>query len=154
MKSNMNFSEWYGNNLLLEGGTRYSIEVNFRTGHKEVADHFIRLSLGYVMAAVKRFGYNVKHVYTNNPAKIIIASRGWEDGSWAGIVSFDKSSSKFNFSEGFYNKFRDTCSVTSTVALKGDSAADVAGEVLEKMEELKKKPPRKTDDEVKRGPKK
>jgi len=150
----MNFSDWYGDNLIVEGSTRYSIEVNFRTSYKETREHFVRLALGYVMAAVKRFDYNVKHVFTADPVRILIASRGWDEGGWTGIVSFDKDTGKFSFSKGIFNKFRDTCSVISTVALKGDSAAEISGEVLEKMHELKNKPPKKTDDAKIRGPKK
>jgi len=129
-------------NLLLETGTRYSVEVNFRTNLKEALEHFSKLVLGYVMAAMKQHNFHVKHVYTQKPYRILISTRQWDDGEWVGIVTYNEDHNCFVFTPGVYSKMRGTASFKPDAAKKcaGTSAAEITREVLNQMEELKGKP--------------
>lgn len=139
--------------------TRYSIEVNFRSKIKEALDHFAKIVLGYVSAALKQNNYHIKQVFEEKPVRIIVSSRNWDDGEWVGMVSFnpDHEGGSFVISKGFYNKDRKTISVQSNQKCKGDSAADIAGELRNLMHGLKDKPDRHQEKlkpvPLKRGPK-
>jgi hypothetical protein len=128
--------------LFTESGTRYSVEVNFRTNLKEAIDHFSKLVLGYVMASLKQHNYHVKHVYTVKPYRILISTRQWDDGEWVGIVTYNEEHNCFIFTPGVYSKMRGTASYSQTGSKKcmGTSAAEITKEVLNHMEEVKKKP--------------
>jgi hypothetical protein len=128
--------------LLLETGTRYSVEVNFRTNLTEALEHYAKLVLGYVMAALKQHNYHVKHVYTVKPYRILVSTRQWDDGEWVGIVTYNEEHKCFIFTPGVYSKMRGTASYKSDASKKcvGTSAAEITREVLNHMEELKKKP--------------
>lgn len=129
-------------NLLTESGTRYSIEVNFRTNFKEAMEHFSKLVLGYVMAALKQHKYHVKHVYTVKPYRILISTRQWDDGEWVGILTYNEEHNCFIFTPGVYSKMRGTASYGQSNSKKctGTSAAEITKEVLNHMEDVKKKP--------------
>lgn len=128
--------------LLTESGSRYSVEVNFRTNLKEAMDHFSKLVLGYVMAALKQHNYHVKHVYTQKPYRILISTRQWDDGEWVGIVTYNEEHNCFVFTPGVYSKMRGTASYQPNGSKKcvGTSAAEITKEVLAHMDEVKKKP--------------
>ncbi len=140
--ANKLFNEWLVDEFLLsEGaGTRYSIEINYRTDFNEVRNHFVKLCLGYVMAALKKYDYHVKHVFTVEPNRILISTRSWDDGEWNGVLSYNTKTSKFIFSEGVYSKLRGTCSIMNSIELNGNSASSLVSEILGKMETLRKKP--------------
>jgi hypothetical protein len=159
-------AEWIGKQMLLEAvieeattATRYSIEVNYRSKIKEVAESFAKIALGYVSAAMKGHDYHVKHVYDETPIRILVSSRNWDDGEWVGVVTFnsDHEGGCFVISKGYYNKNRRTVSVQSNSKCKGDSAADIAKELHNMMHSLKGKPGRHQDKlkpvPLKRGPK-
>lgn len=131
-------------NLLTEVSTRYSVEVNFRTNLKEAMDHFSKLVLGYVMAALKQHNYHVKHVYSVKPYRILISTRQWDDGEWVGIVTYNEEHNCFIFTPGVYSKMRGTASYSPNGSKKcmGTSAAEITKEVLNHMEDVKKKPVR------------
>lgn len=128
--------------VLSETSSRYSVEVNFRTNLKEAIDHFSKLVLGYVMAAMKQHNYHVKHVYTVKPYRILISTRQWDDGEWVGIVTYNEEHNCFIFTPGVYSKMRGTASYKPEGSKKcvGTSAAEITKEVLNHMEEVKKKP--------------
>lgn len=128
--------------MLTEASTRYSVEVNFRTNLKEAMDHFSKLVLGYVMAALKQHNYHVKHVYTVKPYRILISTRQWDDGEWVGIVTYNEEHNCFIFTPGVYSKMRGTASYSQDGSKKcvGTSAAEITKEVLNHMEEVKKRP--------------
>ncbi len=142
----------------MESGSRYSIEVNFRSTWKEAKEHFVKLVLGYVMAAMKQHGYHVKHVYTARPYRILISTRQWDDGEWCGIVSFNHDQDCWVFSEGVYSKMRQSCSVVKSAKIDAESASEITREVISKMSELKKRDPRDgaklNPAKQKRGPRK
>lgn len=152
------FVNWLGERLLNESGTRYSVEVNFRTQWGEAKDHFVKLVLGYIMAAMKQHNYHVKHVYTVKPYRILISTKNWDDGEWIGVVSFNDEHDCFVYAEGVYNKMRGTCSITkdSPVKCTGTSAAEISKEVFNKLDKLRTKHPRDgyklKPAEKKRGP--
>lgn len=127
--------------ILVEGTTtsRYSVEVNYRTDIKETLEAFAKICLGYVSAALKQSGYHVKQVYDQKPIRIIISSRNWDDGEWAGIVHFhpEHEGGSFIISKGFYNKETKTVSVQSRKKCDGDSAAEIAKELRNMMYSLK-----------------
>lgn len=150
-----------GRDTLTEAGTRYSIEVNYRTSFEEVLDHFVKLALGYMMAALKQHGYHVKHVYSAKPFRILVSTRQWEDREWVGVVNYDYQHRCFVFHKGVFDKMRQTAKVAAEGAsdrLSGTSASDVVRDLRQRMEALKGEPLR--DGERlnpapgKRGPKK
>lgn len=129
--------------------TRYSIEVNYRSDKKEVMDAFAKICLGYVSAAMKQSGYHVKHVFEEKPIRIIVSSRNWDDGEWAGCVYWhpEHDGGCFLVSNGFYNKQRipPSISVQQTKKCNSDSAAEVAKELRNMMHNLKKQPDKVTE---------
>ena len=170
---NTRMSEWVGKQLLLKAiedesaslneattATRYSVEINYRSTIKEVAESFAKIALGYVSAAMKQNDYHVKHVFEEKPIRILVSSRNWDDGEWVGMIHFhpDHDGGCFIISKGFYNKDRRTISVQNSNKCKADSAAELAKELRNTMHGLKGKPDRHQDKlkplPLKRGPKK
>jgi hypothetical protein len=153
--------EWFAQTLNEANSTaaRYSVEVNFRTQIKEMLEGYAKICLGYVSAAMKQSGYHVKHVYDQKPIRIIVSSRNWDDGEWAGLVYFhpDHDGGTFIIAKGFYNKDGKTISMQSRTKCKGDSAAEITTELRNLMHSLKGKPDRHQEKlkgvPLKRGPK-
>ncbi|MHA2043415.1 MAG: hypothetical protein ACW99G_01400 [Candidatus Thorarchaeota archaeon] len=153
-------SDWLSQNTLCEDvkPTRYSIEINYRSKPEEMMRAFAKIALGYVSASIKQHGYHVKHVYEDDPVRILVSSRNWDDGEWAGVVNFHpKDGGCFVISKGFYNKSRKTVSIQSSNKCKGDSAAEIAKELHNMMNSLKHKKdrnrPKLKGVPLKRGPK-
>jgi hypothetical protein len=80
----MNFKEF----LLTERttATRYSVEVNYRTKIKEVLQQHAKIVLGYVSAALKQNGYHIKQVFEDEPIRILVSTRNFEEGEWVGFI--------------------------------------------------------------------
>ena len=167
---NTRMSEWVGKQLLLKAiedesaslneattATRYSVEINYRSTIKEVAESFAKIALGYVSAAMKQNDYHVKHVFEEKPIRILVSSRNWDDGEWVGLVSWNPEHKCFIVSKGFYNKDRKTVSVQSSEKCKGDNAFEITKQVYNMMHDLKGKPDRHMEKlkpvPLKRGPK-
>jgi hypothetical protein len=159
------FSEWFIDSeindlkaLLVETSDRYSIEVNYRTDMHELLDGYSKLVLGFVMAAMKRAGYHVRHVYTERPYRIVVAVRNWDDGEWVATMTYNPHINRFVFGEGFWNKDRKTVSVQKHHAVDSTSAVEMVKMLINKMTELKKRDPRAINKlkpvPMKRGPKK
>ncbi len=139
--------------------TRYSVEVNYNTKMKEVAENFAKIALGYISAAAKSRNLHVKHVYDIKPIRILVSSRNWDDGEWVGIVSFnpEHDGGCFVISKGFYNQERRSISLQNSQKCTGTSAAEVAKELLDLMQSVKDQPDRHLEKlkpaPLKRGPK-
>ena len=137
--------------------SRYAIEVNYRTNTKEALEGFAKIALGYVSAALKNHGYHTRHVFTEKPLRLLVSTRNWDDGEWAGVVTWNHDHNCFVISKGFYNKDRRTVSIQSSKKCSGDSAADVAKELHNQMHSLKDQPDRHIQKmkpvPLKRGPK-
>jgi hypothetical protein len=139
--------------------SHYSIEVNFRTTKEELLDAYAKLVLGYVSAAVKQSGYHVKHVYSEKPIRILVATRNWDDGEWVSSVIYHPEHNCFVMTAGHWNKDRRTVSVNDdeTKKLDAENAAGIATKLVNYMHDLKKKEPRTKmlkPAPHKRGPKK
>jgi hypothetical protein len=139
--------------------SHYSIEVNYRTTKKEILDAYAKLVLGYVSAAVKRSGYHVKHVYSDVPVRILVATRNWDDGEWVASVVYNPEHNCFIMTAGHWNKDRRTISLNDgeKKKLDADDAAGITTQLVNYMYNLKKKEPRKQmlkTAPLKRGPKK
>jgi hypothetical protein len=136
---------------------RYSVEVNYRTASNEVLDNFAKICLGYVSATLKSHDYHVKHVYEEKPLRILVSKRNWDDGEWAGIVTWNPEHNCFIVSKGFYNKDRNTVSIQKSEKCKGESAADIAKHMINLMHSVKDEPdrshPKLKPVPLKRGPK-
>lgn len=124
--------------------TRYSVGVNYRTSPGDVLDIYAKISLGYVSASMKKYGYHTKHVYTEAPYRLLISSGNWDDGEHIVLVSWDHKNKCFVLSNGFYNKMRKTVSVTNSTSCKHDTASKISQEAYKMMEDLKETPDRKT----------
>ena len=138
---------------------RYSIEVNYRTDTKEALEGFAKICLGYVSAALKKYGYHTKHVFSEKPLRLLISSRNWDDGEWVGVVTWHPEHNCFVVSKGFYNKDRKTVSVQNSQKCKSDSASDLAKDLQNMMHHLKNEPDKTSERlklrpaPLKRGPK-
>lgn len=152
------YSEHKTENLTEAAETsRYSVEVNYRTTAKEVLEGFAKLSLGYVSAALKNFGFHTRHVFTEKPLRLLVSSRNWDDGTITGLISWNPDHNCFVISKGFYNKERKTVSVQSSKKFEGESAADIAKNLHNMMHQLKNEPDKFMSPlkpvNLKRGPK-
>jgi hypothetical protein len=137
--------------------TRYSVEVNYRTSSKEAMEGFAKIALGYVSATLKGNDYHVKQVFDEEPLRIIVASRNFDDGEWVGIASWNPNQNCFIVSKGFYNKDRKTVSIQGSKQCSGKSASEIARELLNHMHSLKGQKDRHKEKlkpvPLKRGPK-
>lgn len=155
-------TEWCKDNHIISEVTstgRYSIEVNFRSKIKEILNAYAKICLGYVSAAMKQNGYHIKHVYEQDPIRILVSSSNWIEGTWVGMVYFhpDHDGGSFIISKGYYNKDVKTISMQSKQKCKGDSAAEITSELRNLMHTLKTTPDRHLEKlkapKMKRGPK-
>lgn len=151
----MRFHDWLEKRM--DENTRYSVEVNYRTKSMEVLKGFSRIALGYVSAAMKKRGYHVKQVFEEDPVRIIVSSRNWDDGEWVGMIHYKPSDSCFIISNGFYNKDRKTVSVQRSEKCSDDTPSGLTKSLLNMMHSLENKPDRHAEKLkpvlLKRGPK-
>lgn len=137
--------------------SRYAVDVNYRTTMEESNHGFAKIALGYVSAALKKMGFHVKLVFSEQPLRIIVSSRNWDDNEWVGMISYNSSLGFFVLSKGYYNRSKKTVTVMSSSKLDGPKSASNMAEKLKKsMDELKSAPARKNSEikmDLKRGPK-
>jgi hypothetical protein len=137
--------------------SRYAVDVNYRTTIEEANFGFAKIALGYVSAALKRMNYHVKLVFSEQPLRIIVSSRNWDDNEWVGMISYNSSLGFFVLSKGYYNRNKKTVTVMTSSKIDGPSSASNMAEKLKKsMDELKSAPERKSTEvkvNLKRGPK-
>lgn len=151
------FIGWLKSGTLLESNSRYSVEVNYRTRTNEVLHNAAKITLGYASAGLKKAEYHVKQVFEEEPLRILVSTRNWDDGEWVGVVSWHPSKMKYVVSCGFYNKDRKSVSVQKSKESDAENAADIVKEVRNMMHDLKDKPDRHVEKlkrvPLKRGPK-
>ena len=151
------FITWLKNQNFTEADTRYSVEVNYRTKTDEVLKHAAKVTLGYASAALKKSDYHVKQVFEEEPLRILVSSRHWDDGEWVGVVSWNPKEKGYVLSRGFYNKDRKSVSVQQSKICEAENAAEIVKEVRNMMHSLKDKPDRHVEKlkkvPLKRGPK-
>jgi len=152
----MKFKDWC---LLKEDASRYSVGVNYKTNINDVLNGFAKISLAYISAGLKQSGYHVKRILEEEPYRVLVSSRNWDDGEWVGMVSYNpKDKGCFVISKGFYNKLKKTVSIQSSEKCKSDSPAEIVRELRSLMEDLKRKKDRHIEKlnpvKLKRGPKK
>ena len=88
VNENTSLSEWSEVNLSEAKGTRYSVEVNYRSKASEALDAFAKIALGYVSAAMKKNDYHVKHVFDEKPMRIwSLAETGMMENGWELFIS-------------------------------------------------------------------
>ncbi len=137
--------------------SRYSVEVNYRTTVEDAMKGTAKIVLGFVSAALKQNDYHVKHVYNQEPIRILISSRNWDDGEWVGVVNYNPKENCFIISKGFYNRDRKTVSIQNSKKCSGDNAAEIVRELRNHMHSLSDQPDRFKDKlkpvPLKRGPK-
>lgn len=154
------FIEWLiDQSVLNEVDTRYSVEVNYRSRMGEVLDHYAKICLGYVSAALKKMDYHVRQVFEEQPFRIMVSMRNWDNGEWVCCVSWNPNKKRFIITRGFYNKERNSISVPKGHEEESlmDSAATIAKHVANIMHHLKGQPDRHVEKlkkvPLKRGPK-
>jgi hypothetical protein len=131
----MKFTEW----LLQENYSRYSVGVDYRTSMKDVLRGFAKISLGYVSAGLKKSDYHIKTVFEEEPLRVLVSSRNWDDGEWVGMVSYNPDLNCFILSRGFYNKNKKTISIQKSEKCEFDNAGDIVNHLRKIMNELKNK---------------
>ena len=157
----MKFSDWLKQEeVLTEAESRYSVEVNYRTKTEEVLKNAAKITLGYASAALKRDDFHVKQVFEENPLRLMVSSRAWDDGEWVGVVSWNPDHKRYVVAKGFYNKDRKSVSIPKEGHVEwceGQSAAEIANSIRNMMHDLKDKPDRHVEKlksaPLKRGPK-
>ena len=134
----MKFNDWF---LLKENSSRYSVEVNYKSGLKDVLNGFAKISLAYISAGLKQSGYHVKRILEQAPFRVIVSSRNWDDGEWVGMVHFNPNvqGGCFIISKGFYNKQNKTVRIQSSQKCNHENSSDIVKELRNMMEELKNK---------------
>lgn len=152
------FISWLKNQeSLAEADTRYSVEVNFRTKIDEVLKNAAKITLGYASAALKKADFHVKQVFEEDPLRILVSTRNWDDGEWVSLVSWNPEHKCFVISKGFYNKDRKSVSIQGSKQCDAENAAEIANQVKNMMHSLKDQPDRHVDKlkkaPLKRGPK-
>jgi hypothetical protein len=148
------------NNVLSEAieHTRYSVEINYRTKKEDVLSGFAKITLGYVSAALKKEGYHVKLIFDEEPYRIIVTARNWDDGGWCALISYNHKLDMFVLSKGFYNKSKKTVSVVDSEKIGGDlNASSMTYKLKNVMDDIKHKPDNHKEKlkgiKLKRGPK-
>jgi len=148
------------NNVLSEAieHTRYSVEINYRTKKEDVLSGFAKITLGYVSAALKKEGYHVKLIFDEEPYRIIVTARNWDDGGWCALISYNHKLDMFVLSKGFYNKSKKTVSVVDSEKIGGDlNASSMTYKLKNVMDDIKHKPDNHKEKlkgiNLKRGPK-
>lgn len=159
LRGNMKTVHQFRSTNLIEAveTSRYSVEVNYRTTGEEALEGFAKICLGYISAALKKAGYHTKHVYTEKPLRLLISSRNWDDGEWAGLVTWNPDHKCFILSKGTYNRDRQTVSIAKSEKCAGNSASEITKEVINTMHHLKQQPDKHQEKlkpvPLKRGPK-
>jgi hypothetical protein len=145
---------------LEESNTRYSVEINFRTKIKEVLEHYAKICLGYVSAALKHADYHVKQVFDDNVIRLLVSSRNWDDGEHVVVVSWNPHHQAFFITKGNYNKMHKNVTFPkgSSEKCDTDSANEIAQKVKNLMHHLKDVPDKHLEKlkkvPLKTGPKK
>lgn len=155
------FHEYFNKKIGLINETvetsRYAVDVNYRTTMEESNHGFAKIALGYVSAALKKMGFHVKLVFSEQPLRIIVSSRNWDDNEWVGMISYNSSLGFFVLSKGYYNRNKKTVTVMTSTKIDGPASASNMAEKLKKsMDDLKSAPERKKTQikmDLKRGPK-
>lgn len=154
----MRFKDWLQTNSVLnEADTRYSVEVNFRTKTDEVLTNAAKITLGYASASLKKLDFHVKQIFEEEPYRILVSARNWDDGEWVCVVSWHPKERSYMISKGFYNKDRKSVSVQQTKSCDANNAAEITTAVRNMMHNLKDVPDRHVEKlkkvPLKRGPK-
>lgn len=154
------FLTWIKNKAPLnEAETRYSVEVNYRTTTDDALKQVAKITLGYASAALKKEDFHVKQVFEEDPLRILVSSRKWDDGEWVVVVSWNPKKACYIITPGYYNKDRKTVSYKreNSKDCEGKSASEITRAVKNAMHHLKKKPDRHVEKlksvPKKRGPK-
>lgn len=151
------FIGWLKNSAVNEADTRYSIEINFRSRTDEVLKAAAKITLGYASAALKKADFHVKQIFEQEPYRIMVSNRNWDDGEWVCLVSWNPKERCYVISKGFFNKDRKTVSVQGSQRCDADNAAEIANAAKNMMHSLKDKPDRHIQKlkkvPLKRGPK-
>lgn len=142
----MNFNKWllndeidYLGGLIQEDvkSSRYSIEINYRSKQQEVLGAFAKLLLGYISASLKKKDFHIKHVFTEEPYRILVSHRGWEDGEWISGIAYNSNLNTFILAKGFYNTEKRAIIVQEKKKAQGTSASEIAEELLDFLESTK-----------------
>jgi len=153
------FIEWLKRGPINEADTRYSVEVNYRTRADEVLQNYAKICLGYASAALKKSDFHVRQVFEEQPLRILVSSRNWDDGEHVGVVSWNPKQKCYFISKGFWNKDRKSVSIPNgnTKKCESDNAAEIVKDVKNVMHSLKDVPDRHVEKlkavPLKRGPK-
>lgn len=134
-----NFYQWLKHDSLNESNQRYSVEVNYRTKTSEVLDYAAKIILGYISAAIKKLGYHTKKIFDDEPYRLIISTRCWDDGEWVGVVSWNPHHKAFVLAKGIYNKPRKKVIIKEHEICDLESASEIAKKVSQIMNELKER---------------
>lgn len=126
----------------MESDTRYSVEVNFRTTVDEILKHAAKITLGYASAALKKADFHVKQVFEEEPYRILVSTRNWDDGEWVCVASWNPKESCYVISRGFYNKDRKTVSVQDSKKCEAENASQITSEIKNLMHNLRDVPDR------------
>jgi len=156
----INFNDWSQKQDVIKesvDSTRYSIGINYRTTKDEALEAYAKIVLGFVSASMKQHNYHTKHVYSEKPLRLLVASRNWDSGEWVGCVTWNQDSECFIISSGYWNKERRSISIQKSEKCKDSSANEISKTLYNLMNDLKNKPDNYKEKlkpvSLKRGPK-
>jgi hypothetical protein len=150
------FLEYISSNRLDETAnvTRYSVEVNYNTDQKDFLKGYAKIVLGYVSAALKKQGFHCRIVFSEEPYRVIVTSRNWDDGEPVAMITYNQDHNFFVLSKGTYNKLKKTVTINSKEKIDGTiSSYHMVNKIKKDVEEMKNQVLKKNDDLKKRGPK-
>ena len=141
---------------LNEAETRYSVEVNFRTRTDEVLSQAAKITLGFASAALKKADLHVKQIFEQEPYRIMVSARNWDDGEWVVMALWNPQDKCYIMSKGFYNKDRKSVSVQQSKKSDAVNASQITQELKNMMHSVKDQPDRHVEKlkkvPLKRGP--
>ena len=121
--------------------------------------NYAKICLGYASAALKKSDIHVRQVFEEDPLRILVSSRNWDDGEWIVVVTWHHTQKCFFVSRGYWNKDRKTVSIPDghTKKCEAENASDIVKDDKNLLHDLKDKPDRHVEKlkrvALKRGPK-
>jgi hypothetical protein len=120
--------------------TRYSVEVNYNTDQKDFLKGYAKIALGYVSAALKKHNYHCRLVFSEEPYRIIVSARSWDDGEPVGMITYNADHNFFVFSKGHYNKLKKTVVLTDKSKIDGQvTPQKMTSKIKHSVDEMKHK---------------
>ena len=120
--------------------TRYSVEVNYDSDQKNFLKGYAKIALGYVSAALKKHNYHCRLVFSEEPYRIIVSPRAWDDGEPVAMITYNQDHNFFILSKGRYNKLKKSVTIEDKKKIDGDiTPHNMTTKIKKDIDEMKHK---------------